>query len=312
MRKKRWPLITLITVIALAIAGVIIAPNFAPIPQYETYQVSRTEVIKTVSANGQLAETQLLAYGTSEQPILIAANGSTLSVAQFGQSLKVEAIEVAIGDSVKADDLLFTYLNQVGQEVEVYAIADGIVRSVDSAAGLRTSGSVITVGSNLPVISVFVSEYDADLVDVDQVATIELDAINAVFEGTVRTIGQVAQSVSGIKQYEVLLEVVSPPSGARFGMSATAEIRVFSKSGVFAVPMNALVGQDLVEVELLRVDAEGKQSLETVEIVLGVSGDSFIEVTSGLSEGDLVVTGISGTIPAPINFGPPPGVRQGG
>ena len=312
MRRKRWPLITLISVAALAVAGVIIAPNFAPVPQYETYEVSPTEVIKTVSANGQLAETQLLSYGVSEQPILTAANGSVLSVAQFGQSLKIESISVAVGDLVEKDDLLFTYLNPLGQEVEVLSISDGVVRSVDSASGLRTSGTVVSVGSDRPIISVFVSEYDADLVEVDQIATIELDAINAVFDGTVRTIGQVAQSVSGIKQYEVLLEVKKTPSGARFGMSATAEIRVFSKAGVLAIPMNALVGDEATQVELLRVDSDGNQSIQKVDIVLGVSGDSFIEVTSGLTEGDLVVTGISGSIPAPINFGPPPGVRQGG
>jgi len=312
MRRKRWPLITLISVAALAVAGVIIAPNFAQVPQYETYEVSPTEVIKTVSANGQLAETQLLSYGVSEQPILTAANGSVLSVAQFGQSLKIESISVAVGDLVEKDDLLFTYLNPLGQEVEVLSISDGVVRSVDSASGLRTSGTVVSVGSDRPIISVFVSEYDADLVEVDQIATIELDAINAVFDGTVRTIGQVAQSVSGIKQYEVLLEVKKTPSGARFGMSATAEIRVFSKAGVLAIPMNALVGDEATQVELLRVDSDGNQSIQKVDIVLGVSGDSFIEVTSGLTEGDLVVTGISGSIPAPINFGPPPGVRQGG
>lgn len=312
MRKKRWPLITLIAVVALAIAGVLIAPNFAPIPQYETYEVQRTEVVKTVSANGQLAETQLLAYGASEQPILTAANGASLAIAQFGVSLEIESIEVAVGDLVEEEDLLFTYLNQFGQEVEVFAISDGVVRSVDSAAGLRTSGAVVTVGSNLPIVSVFVSEYDADLVEVDQVATIELDAINAVFEGTVKTIGQVAQSVSGIKQYEVLLEVTYTPSGARFGMSATAEIKVLSKSDVLAVPMSALVGEETPQVDLLIVDADGNQSTKTVDLVLGISGDSFVEVTSGVVEGDLVVTGISGTIPAPINFGPPPGARQGG
>lgn len=312
MRKRRWPIITLALAVVLTIVGILIAPNLAQSPEYETYEVTRTEVVKTVSANGQLAETQLLAYGVSEQPILTAANGTNLSIAQFGLSLEIESIEVAVGDLVSKDDLLFTFLNQLDQEVEVFAIADGIVRSVDSAAGLRTSGSVVTVGSNVPIVSVFVSEYDADLVEIDQVATIELDAINAVFDGTVKSIGQVAQSVSGIKQYEVLLEVDDTPAGARFGMSATAEIGVLSKSGVLAVPMNALVGEETAQIDLLRVDAEGNQSVETVDLVLGISGDSFVEVISGVSEGDLVITGVSGTVPAPINFGPPPGVRQGG
>lgn len=311
MRKKRWPIVLAAVLVVGVAGGFLAAPLFTPTVQYETYEVTSTEVVKTVSANGQLAETQLLAYGTAEQPILIAANGNSLAIAQFGASLEVDSISVEPGEEVSKGDLLFTYLNPLGQEVEVEAISSGIVRSLDTSSGLRTSGSVLTIGSTNPVVSVFVSEYDADLVQLDQVATIELDAINAVFEGTVETVGQVAQSVSGIKQYEVLLAVTSIPEGARFGMSATAEIVVQTKTDVLAVPLSALVGEEEPQVDVLVKDGEN-QSIERMTLKLGLIGDSFAEVTQGVFAGDQVITGISGTIPAPINFGPPPGVRQGG
>lgn len=311
MRKKRWPLVLAAAVVVSVAGGILAAPLFTPTVQYETYEVTPTEVVKTVSANGQLAETQLLAYGTAEQPILIAANGNTLAIAQFGASLEVDVISVELGEEVSKGDLLFTYLNPLGQEIEVEAMSSGVVRSIDSSDGLRTSASVVTIGSTEPVVSVFVSEYDADLVQLGQVATIELDAINAVFEGTVDTVGQVAQSVSGIKQYEVLLSVSSVPSGARFGMSATAEIVVQTKTDVLAIPLSALVGEEDPQVDVLVTEGES-QSIERRTLKLGLIGDSFAEVTQGVFSGDQVITGISGTIPAPINFGPPPGVRQGG
>jgi multidrug efflux pump subunit AcrA (membrane-fusion protein) len=311
MRKKRWPLVLAAAVVVSVAGGILAAPLFTPTVQYETYGVTPTEVVKTVSANGQLAETQLLAYGTAEQPILIAANGNTLAIAQFGASQEVDVISVELGEEVSKGDLLFTYLNPLGQEIEVEAMSSGVVRSIDSSDGLRTSASVVTIGSTKPVVSVFVSEYDADLVQLGQVATIELDAINAVFEGTVETVGQVAQSVSGIKQYEVLLSVSSVPSGARFGMSATAEIVVQTKTDVLAIPLSALVGEEEPQVDVLLTEGES-QSIERRTLKLGLIGDSFAEVTQGVFSGDQVITGISGTIPAPINFGPPPGVRQGG
>ena len=311
MRKKRWPLVLAAAVVVSVAGGILAAPLFTPTVQYETYEVTPTEVVKTVSANGQLAETQLLAYGTAEQPILIAANGNTLAIAQFGASLEIDVISVELGEEVSKGDLLFTYLNPLGQEIEVEAMSSGVVRSIDSSDGLRTSASVVTIGSTKPVVSVFVSEYDADLVQLGQVATIELDAINAVFEGTVETVGQVAQSVSGIKQYEVLLSVSSVPSGARFGMSATAEIVVQTKTDVLAIPLSALVGEEEPQVDVLLTEGES-QSIERRTLKLGLIGDSFAEVTQGVFSGDQVITGISGTIPAPINFGPPPGVRQGG
>lgn len=311
MRKKRWPLVLAAAVIVSVAGGILAAPLFTPTVEYETYEVQETEVVKTVSANGQLAETQLLAYGTAEQPILVAANGNSLAIAQFGASLEVESIAVELGEEVTKGDLLFTYLSPFGQEVDVEAISDGIVRSVDTSSGLRTSASVVTIGSAKPIVSVFVSEYDADLVQINQVATIELDAINAVFEGSVETVGQVAQSLSGIKQYEVLLSVASIPEGARFGMSATAEIVVQTKENVLAVPLSALVGEDEPQVDVLVTEGEN-QSIERMTLKLGLIGDSFAEVTQGVIAGNQVITGISGTIPAPINFGPPPGVRQGG
>jgi multidrug efflux pump subunit AcrA (membrane-fusion protein) len=299
------------TAVVAAIVGGFVYTSLNQTVEYETFEVTPTEVIKTVSANGQLAETQLLAYGPSEEPVLVSANGSNAIPVQFGASLEIEEILVSAGDTVDSGDVLFSYLNQMGDSTEVLAIEDGIVRSVDTAEGLRTSSSVITVGSAEPIVAVFVSEYDADLVSLGQKTSIELDAINAVFEGEVIRIGQVAQSVSGIKQYEVLVEVNNVPTGARFGMSATAEIEVEKKVDVLAIPMGALIG-DIPEVEILTTDAEGNQSVSLVEVELGLTGDSLVEVVGGLSAGDQVVTGVSGTIPAPVNFGPPPGARNNG
>jgi multidrug efflux pump subunit AcrA (membrane-fusion protein) len=311
MKKRRWPWVLGVSAVVAAVIGGIVLSSLNQTVEYETYEVKPTEVIKTVSANGQLAESQLLAYGPSEEPVLVSANGSPSIPVQFGLSLEIDEIQVKAGDSVKTDDVLFSYFNQMGQSVEVLAIEDGLVRSVDTAAGLRTSGSVVTVGSAEPIVAVYVSEYDADLVSLGQKTSIELDAINAVFEGEVVRIGQVAQSVSGIKQYEVLVKVVQIPAGARFGMSATAEIQVEKKTDVLAVPMGALIG-DVPEVEILKTDAEGKQTVSLVRVELGLSGDSLVEVTSGLTAGDQVITGVSGSVPAPVNFGPPPGARNSG
>lgn len=311
MKKRRWPWILALTLVLTVFASGVIVRSLNQTTQYETFEVQATEVSKTVSANGQLAESQLLAYGPSKDPVLISANGSPAGPAQFGLSLKIETIFVEVGDKVLAGDLLFSFIDQIDESVDVLALTAGIVRSVDTAQGLRTSASVLTIGSAEPIVAVFVSEYDADLLSLGQRTTIELDAISAVFEGTVVRIGQVAQSVSGIKQYEVLIEVSDVPQGARFGMSATTEIEVERKTDVLAIPMAALIG-DLPEVEVLEIDAEGNQIVSLVRVELGLSGDSLVEVTGGLSAGDLVITGVSGSIPSPVNFGPPSGARNSG
>jgi multidrug efflux pump subunit AcrA (membrane-fusion protein) len=289
MKKRRWIWLVGSAAVLIAIIASIAIPALTEQIEYETYEVTPTAVVKTVAANGQLAESQLLAYGPSQQPILVSANGSQVVPVQFGISLEINQIEVTEGQSVSEGDLLFSYNSQLGQTVEVTAIADGIVRSVDTSEGLRTSGQVVSVGSAAPVVS----------------------AINAVFEGDVISIGQVARSVSGIKQYEVLVEVTKIPAGARFGMSATAEIEVERSSSVLAVPFSALIGE-LPEVQILVIADSGDQTVTTVEVKLGTRGDSLVEITSGLEAGDLVVIGIAGDVPSPSQFGPPPGAGNNG
>ncbi len=311
MNKKRWFWLSGIALVVIIVIALVANRALTRQSNFETYEVVSTSVVKTVAANGQLAETQLLAYGPSEQPVLTSANGSPAIPAQFGLSLEVTQIEVSVGNKVSKGDLLFSYRNQMGQSTRVKAIASGVVRSVDTAEGLRTSGQVVTIGSNKPVVSVFASEYDADLLGLNQKASIELDAINAVFEGAVISIGQVANSVSGIKQYEVLVQVTKIPAGARFGMSATAVIEVDRADEVLAVPMSALIGET-PEVEVLRDDSGGASVVETVTVTLGLRGDSLVEVTSGLKVGDLVIIGVKGDVPAPSQFGPPRGAGNNG
>jgi multidrug efflux pump subunit AcrA (membrane-fusion protein) len=311
MSKKRWIWLSAMALVLIVVIGLVTNRVLTRESNFETYEVIPTSVVKTVAANGQLAETQLLAYGPSEQPVQLAANGSIAIPAQFGVSLEISSIEVSVGDKVADGDLLFTYRNQFGLNTRVTAQSAGVVRTVDTAEGLRTSGQVVSIGSNKPIVSVFASEYDADLLDLSQKATIELDAINAVFEGAVISIGQVANSVSGIKQYEVLVEVKKIPAGARFGMSATAEIEVERADDVLAVPMSALIGE-LPEVKILRNDSGGASEVETVKVVIGIKGDSLVEITSGVTAGDLVITGIDGQIPAEIQFGPPRGAGNNG
>jgi len=311
MSKKRWFWISGIALVVVIVIALVANRTLTRQSNFETYEVKSSSVVKTVAANGQLAETQLLAYGPSEQPVLTSANGSISMPAQFGVSLEITQIEVSVGKKVSKGDLLFSYVNQFGQSTRVKAISSGVVRSVDTAEGLRTSGQVVTIGSNKPIVSVFASEYDADLLDLSQKASIELDAINAVFEGAVISIGQVANSVSGIKQYEVLVEVKTIPAGARFGMSATAVIEVERADEVLAVPMSALIGE-APEVQVLRDDSGGASVVETVTVKLGLRGDTLVEVTSGLKVGDKVITGVSGDIPSPSQFGPPRGAGNNG
>jgi len=54
------------------------------------------------------------------------------------------------------------------------------------------------------------------------------------------------------------------------------------------------------------------QSVKTLKVTLGTRGDSLVEVKTGLKAGDLVIVGLAGDVPAPVEFGPPRGTSNNG
>jgi multidrug efflux pump subunit AcrA (membrane-fusion protein) len=101
------------------------------------------------------------------------------------------------------------------------------------------------------------------------------------------------------------------PEGARFGMSATAEIEVERSGSVLAVPFNSLIGET-PEVKVLVKNASGGQTVTSVAVKLGIRGDSLVEIKDGLKAGDLVIVGLAGDVPTPVEFGPPRGATNNG
>ncbi|MEY3028750.1 MAG: hypothetical protein RL198_147 [Actinomycetota bacterium] len=308
-KRKKWPWVLAIVGVVSIVAAILIAPRLQPRLEYETYQVAPTEVVKTVAANGELVDQTLLSYGPSATPVVSSQFGEFNQPAQFAPAL-IETVSVRVGQQISAGQQLFSYRDATGSLVEVTAQSFGTVRGVFASNDTQSSGAVVQVGAGTPAISVWVSEYDADRIRVGQVSTVTIDALELSLKGRVFDLSETARNTAGIKQYQAVIEVTGLPQQVRVGMSATAAIVVESKSGVLAVPTAALIDPEENFVDLLIGEGEA-QRLERAELEFGLIGDSWIEVLSGLSAGDLVVTGVAGEVPGWIYFGPPPGVRGG-
>ena len=102
----------------------------------------------------------------------------------------------------------------------------------------------------------------------------------------------------------VTLELDAPMPGARDGMSAVVHLTVASRIAVLAVPNHALVGsRGGVRASPVAGAARGKPKqpagvwtvrgglMVLAPLTLGVRGDVYSEVLSGLGVGQLVVTG---------------------
>jgi multidrug efflux pump subunit AcrA (membrane-fusion protein) len=100
----------------------------------------------------------------------------------------------------------------------------------------------------------------------------------------------------GASVYEVDVDVPNTKLPLKSGFSANLDIVTASKQNVLAVPISAVTtlanGTSYVEL----VDSNGKA--QRVEVKTGIMGGTFVEIVSGLKEGDkilLISTGSTST-----------------
>jgi RND family efflux transporter MFP subunit len=175
--------------------------------------------------------------------------------------------------------------------VESVGFVEGMVlESSSSTTSINNKRVAVIKGDSLPVISVSLSEIDVPKIKVGQKATITLDSLaDKTFTGKVMTVDKIGTVTSGVTNYPVVIRFDTQAAEILPNMSATANIILDAKNGVLLVPTAAvsnLNGQQTVRILKNR-------QVTTVNVETGLTSDSQVEITSGVSEGDAVVTGTS-------------------
>jgi HlyD family secretion protein len=189
---------------------------------------------------------------------------------------------------------------------------------------MNNPGSLILTISDLSVVELVlqVDETDVPELAVGDSASVEIDAFpDREFAGRVTEIGNSAIQPPANQQsgqqaaidFEVVVTLEDPGVSLRPDLSATAEIVTDTRDDALAIPIIALTVRDRDEVRdgggdggpdgqaggpgrdaprdvegVLRV-SEGTASFVPVEV--GIAGQEYFQVLSGLQEGDTVVSG---------------------
>jgi hypothetical protein len=181
---------------------------------------------------------------------------------------------------------------------KLVAPADGIVTAVNIVAGSAApSGVAMTLDSTVYEVTAEVVETDVASMRLQQPASVSVSAIGADLDGTVIAIAPTATTSgssgsSGVVSYAVTVALKQPPATLRAGMTADVTITTASASGVLAVPAAALRGSE-GNYTVLVMSATGTP--ESKPVTVGLITSSLVEIKSGLSAGDVVVTGTSST-----------------
>jgi RND family efflux transporter MFP subunit len=167
----------------------------------------------------------------------------------------------------------------------------GVVTEVNVTPGFDApGGAAIVVASTTLQITTDVVESDLADIKVGQAAKVTLSAIDADVTGTVAAISPVASSDSntGVVSYPVTVTLTDAPPTARAGMSADVTITIESVKNVLTVPAEALRGTT-GNYSVLVLAVDGTTQVQAVEV--GLLTSTTAEITTGLTEGQNVVTG---------------------
>lgn len=110
--------------------------------------------------------------------------------------------------------------------------------------------------------------------------------------GTSSSSSSSSSSSASVIYYYVTLDVDDPDDVLRLGMTARVEINTAEKEDALVVPIAALKTNDNGSY-VLRVNASGQT--EQVPVTTGIYSDEYVEILSGLSEGDRVSVSYNAT-----------------
>ncbi len=193
-------------------------------------------------------------------------------------------------------------------EVAILNIQVGDLITGSTVAGTTGSTEIGTIVANQKIAEVTLNEADVANIAIGDLATVTFDALpNLTVVGKVAEIDNVGTVTQGVVNYNVKISLETQDPSIRAGMSVTANIVTGVHQDVLTVPNAAVKSQGSVSyVETLDKSAISPAAAGSSLVVssvapkeavvqVGAADDSNTEITSGLSEGDIVITQTNGS-----------------
>lgn len=233
---------------------------------------------------------------------LISANDfeqARLSYEQASQQLAIEKQNVA-----KAQTNL--------GYATITAPIDGVVLSKEVEEGQTVASSMTTptlfiIAKDLTDMRVIANVDEADIgeVQVGQRVTFTVDAYpDDIFHGEVTQVRQEATTESNVVTYEVVISAPNDDLKLKPGLTASVTIYSMELKDALSIPNKALKfnpAPPMLPKGMTIKDCNAKvkawildgNAIKAVPVQTGATGGSYVQVLSGLSEGQKVVTGVA-------------------
>lgn len=194
-----------------------------------------------------------------------------------------EEINVEEGEAVEEGGTILTYTNGY----EMTAPYDCVITGwslPDEEEILTTDHYVSIAGTDVLQMELSVSEEEIGKISLGDSAAVTVDATGASYDAEVSYISQIGSYSGGNSSFTA--RVTFDNDGTlKLGMSGTASVALEKAENVVAVPVDAVSSRG--GTSYVTVNENGEQVQKEVET--GISNDSYIEIKSGLEEGDTVL-----------------------
>ena len=203
---------------------------------------------------------------------------------------QVKSAELAL-EQAKADAAAREVRAPMSGTVTALSIEDGdtLGQSGSDAPATATDSGAMTI-TNLDAFqtTTTLAESDISLVAVGQKAVITFDALpDLTMTGKVSSVDTTGTNSQGVVSYNVVVVPDTTNPNVKGGMTVSVNIITAVATDVLAVPSAAVKSatDGSKYVQVLENEQPGNVTVE-----VGMSTDSYTEITSGLSEGEEVVT----------------------
>jgi len=219
----------------------------------------------------------------------------------------------------------------------IYSPIDGVVTQLNVELGERVLGSGYSMGTDIMTVSdlrnieatVEVDENDVVLISVGDTAKIKVDAFgDRVFKGAVTQIGNSAVTTGlgtqeQVVNFEVRIKLLEPDDALRPGMSCNADVETETVHQVISVPIQSVTARSDFNMEQKKDEEETetvsasnnktdkkiqeivfiieKSKAKKLNVETGISDDNYIQIKSGLSGKEDVVSGSYRAISRELN-----------
>ena len=245
------------------------------------------QTVNSTSAQVSSAQAQLRLAASNLQRYRQLYEQAAVSRAQYDQY--VNAYEAALAASRQASAQYSQGANQLDYS-SLRASAAGIVSAVNAEAGQVVSAGqpILTlVQDGDREVEISVPENRVEEVRTAQQINVSFWALpDVVIEGKIREISPIADAAT--RTYKVRITLMNPPETIKLGMTASAQIAGtgIKNQAALEIPLSAVYQTD----GSTGVWVVNNEIVSLKSITVGEYGNAKIQVLSGLTPGDTIVT----------------------